>query len=189
MASRSETIARNYRLRLRALRAEVARQLGIAYSKVTEDDIRASFEAMTPLAVRTITAGQASAQTLTRAYVRGVGGFDPISVPPLAGTSAAGSMTDGLAGIVPLILTSIAKGASPSDALLAGGGYVDRLADNELTRVVDAEIDGQAAKLRGWQGIVYGASDECAGNEGFHTFGEQMIRHPHCRCDREIVAA
>lgn len=191
MASRrAELVARNYRERLHALRAEVARRLGIAYAKVIEDDIRASFAAFAPLAARTITAGQASAQTLTRAYIRGIG-VEPLTLPSLAGTTKAGTMAEGLAGIAPLILISIAKGASASDAVLAGGGYVDRLADNELTRVVDAEVTGQAGtgKLRGWQGITYGASDECTSNEGFHSFGEDMVRHPHCQCDRELVVA
>ena len=190
MADRAEIIARNYRARLRAVRAETMRRLGLAYDVVTEADIEASYAAFVPLAARHITAGQGAAQTLTRGYLRGVSGADPLPVAKLAGTSKAGTITDALSGIAPFILGAIAKGASASDAVNVTGAYfVDRMADNEITRVVDREIDGQKARAKGWEGITSAPTDACVGNAGFHTFDEEIYRHPGCNCEREVVYA
>lgn len=188
---RAEAIARNYRLRLRALRAEMMRRVARAYAaSLREEDIRASYdERFVPIAARTITAAQGGAQTLTRAYIRGAGGFEPLPVPPLAGTSKAGTMTAALVGIMPFILGAIAEGSTPTEALGLGQRYIDRMADNELTRVVDAEIGGQVSgqRVKGWIGIVNAPCPACADNAGEHTFDEEMYRHPFCRCDRELL--
>jgi len=189
MAARPDAIARNYHLRHRALRREVERRLGLAYDRVREDDIRASYAAFVPVAARTITAAQGSLQTLTRAYIRGIGRFDPEPTPKLAGRSEAGTMTEALTGIMPFILGAIGRGESPQTALTIGASYIDRMADNELTRVVDAEIDAQVKTQRvtGWIGTTFGATDECVGNEGPHTFDEEIYRHPFCRCQRDLI--
>lgn len=187
---RAEIIARNYRLRLREVRAETMRRLARAYGIVTEAEIEATYATFVPLGARTITAGQGAAQTLTRAYLRGVGGVDPLSVPPLAGTSKKGTITEALTGLAPFILGAIAKGAAPAEAISVTGAYfVDRLADNEMTRVVDREIDGQKDRAKGWIGITSAPSDACVGNAGFHTFDEDIYRHPGCNCEREVVFA
>lgn len=187
--ARREAITRNYLARLRAIRAEMTRQLGRAYEVVHEDEIKATYGAFVPIAARTITAGQASSQTLTRAYLRGSSGREPVPSESLAGTSKAGTVTIALVGIMPMVLAAIGRGTPPPEAVTMGAGYVDRLADNELTRVVDTEIERQVSGMRatGWIGHVYGAVDECTSNEGFHTFDEEMIRHPWCKCDREVV--
>lgn len=166
------------------------RRLALAYGLVTEADIRATYAVFLPLGARTITAGQAASQTLTRAYLRGVGGLDPLPVPSLAGTSKAGTIVEALTGLAPFILSAIAKGASASDAVNVTGAYfVDRLADNEMTRVVDLEIEGQKSRAKGWIGITSAPSDACVGNAGFHSFDEEIYRHPGCNCEREIVYA
>jgi len=157
---------------------------------MTEADIEATYAAFIPLGARTITAGQGAAQTLTRAYLRSIAGADPLPVATLAGTSKAGTITDALTGLAPFILSAIAKGASPDEAVNVTGAYfVDRLADNELTRVVDREIDGQKSRAKGWVGITSAPSDACADNAGFHTFDEEIYRHPGCNCEREVVYA
>jgi hypothetical protein len=157
---------------------------------MTEADIEASFAAFVPLAARHISAGQGAAQTLTRGYLRGVAGFDPLPVANLAGTSKAGTITEALTGIAPFILGAIAKGADPVDAVNVTGAYfVDRMADNEITRVVDREIDAQRSRATGWEGITSAPSDACAGNAGFHTFDEDIYRHPGCNCERVVVYA
>ena len=185
----AERITRNYRARLRAVRAETQRRLAAAYGRtVTEADIEASFAAFVPLAARHITAGQGAAQILTRGYLRGISRFDPLPVATLAGTSKAGTITDALTGIAPFILGSIANGATATEAVNVTGAYfVDRMADNELTRVVDREIEGQKARATGWVGITSAPSDACAGNAGFHSFDEDIYRHPGCNCEREVV--
>jgi hypothetical protein len=184
-----EQITRAYRLRLRTVRAETIRRLGDAYGRtVTEAEIEASFAAFVPIAARHITAGQGAAQTLTRAYLRGISRLDPLPVATLAGTSKAGTITDALTGIAPFILGAIANGASASQAVNVTGAYfVDRMADNEITRVVDREIEGQKARAKGWEGITSAPSDPCVGNAGFHSFDEDIYRHPGCNCERVVV--
>lgn len=188
---RHELVTRNYRQRLREVRAETMRVLAAYYGRtMTEADIEASYAAFVPLGARTITAGQGAAQTLTRAYIRAASGEDPLPVASLAGTSKKGTITDALTGLAPFMLAAIAKGASPADAVNVTGAYfVDRLADNEMTRVVDREIDGQvhAKRVTGWLGIVNGPCDRCTGNAGPHSFDEEMYRHPGCECDRELI--
>lgn len=190
-SQRHEAIVRAYLLRLRAVRAETMRRLALAYAQmVREDAIRDSYAGFVPIGARMITAGQGAAQTLTRGYLRGVGGADPLPVPPLAGTSKAGTITEALDGLSLFMLSAIAKGASPNEAVNVTGAYfVDRLADNEMTRVVDREIDGQRSRAKGWVGITSAPSDACAGNAGFHTFDEEIYRHPGCNCEREVVFA
>lgn len=188
--TRQEAIARNYRLRLRAMREEMARRVAAAYAaKLREAEIRASYAAFVPIAARTITAAQGGAQTLTRAYIRGVGGYEPALAPSLAGTSKVGTISEALGAMMPFILIAISKGSTPPEALKIGAGHVDQMADNELTRVVDAEIAGQAdtGKATGWTGIVNAPCDVCAGNAGDHTFDEEIVRHPNCRCDRGLI--
>jgi len=189
VAKRPDLIARNYHLRHRQVRAEVERRLAAAYDRVREDDIRASYAAFVLVAARTIGAAQGSLQTLTRAYIRGVGGFEPAPTPKAVGRSEAGTMTEALTGIMPFILGAIARGESPQTALTIGASYVDRMADNELTRVVDQEIEAQVKTQRvtGWIGTTFGSVDECASNEGPHTFDEEMYRHPFCRCQRDLI--
>lgn len=204
MTRRSEVIRRNYHLRLRAIKAETQRRLAAAYDRVSESDIRATYAAFVPIAARTITAGQAASQTTTRAYVRGVTGRDPLPLPALAGTSKAGTITEALAGIDLFVLGWIGKGSPASEALTAGAGLVDRLADAEVTRVVDDEILGQSvqamasrataegqspAKAIGWRGYTFGATDECMDNEGEHDLGEEMFRHPNCVVGSTVVDA
>ena len=172
------------------MREEMARQVAAAYAaKLREDEIRASYAAFVPLAARTITAAQGGAQTLTRAYIRGAGGYDPAPVPSLAGTSKAGTITEALGAMMPFILIAISKGSTPPEALKIGAGHVDQMADNELTRVVDAEIDRQVTGRRaiGWTGIVNAPCSACAGNAGDHTFDEEIFRHPNCQCDRGLI--
>lgn len=190
-AARAAAVARAYRLRLRAIREEMQRRLGRAYEGVDQADIRATFAAFVPPAARTITAAQASSQTLTRAYIRGASGADPVPVEKLAGTSDAGTMTAALVGIMPMILGAIGRGTAPDEALTMGAGYVTRMADNEVTRVVDAEIGGQVTGVRavGWIGIVNAPCDMCVSNAGEHTWDEEMVRHPWCQCDRELIWA
>lgn len=189
--TRQDAIGRDYRTRLAAIRAETLRRLATAYSQmVTEDDIEASYAAFTPVAARIITAGQGAAQTLTRGYLRGLGGADPLPVPPLAGTSKAGTIAEALSGLSLFVLAAIAKGASPTEAVNVTGAYfIDRMADNEMTRVVDREIDGQRERATGWVGVTFAPSDACTGNAGFHTFDEDIYRHPGCNCEREVVYA
>jgi len=187
---RADAITRNYRLRLRAVRAETMRQLALAYGRVTTAEIEATYAAFVPLGARTISAGQGASQTLTRAYIRGVSGEDPEPVAPLAGTSKAGTITDALSGLSLFILGAIAKGATADEAVSVTGAYfVDRMADNELTRVVDREIEGQKGRATGWVGITSAPTDACAGNAGFHTFDEEIYRHPGCNCERVVVFA
>jgi hypothetical protein len=157
------------------------RRLGRAYEGVDQADIRATFAAFVPPAARTITAAQASSQTLTRAYIRGASGADPVPVEKLAGTSDAGTMTAALIGIMPMILGAIGRGTAPDEALTMGAGR----------GVVDAEIEAQVTGQRavGWIGIVNAPCDMCAGNAGEHTFDEEMVRHPWCQCDRELIWA
>ena len=167
------------------------RRLELAYRVVREDDISATYEdRFVPVAARTITAAQSSAQTLTHAYLRGLGG-GLVASPFLAGTSKSGTVTLALVGIVPIILAAIKNGSTPKDALTLGAAHVTRTADNELTRVVDAETDYQAerGKYAGWIGHSYNSKDACVTNDGFHTFDVKMYRHPSCRCDRELVPA
>lgn len=184
-----ETVTRSYRARLRAVRAETIRRIAAAYARtVREDDIEASYAEFVPLGARHITAGQGAAQTLTRGYLRGVSRLDPLPVATLAGTSKAGTITDALSGLSLFILGAIAKGASPAEAVNVTGAYfVDRMADNEITRVVDREIEGQKTRARGWEGITSAPSDPCVGNAGFHTFDEEIYRHPGCNCERVVV--
>lgn len=188
---RHDLVTRNYRTRLREVRAETMRVLSAFYGQtVSEGDIESSFAAFVPLGARTITAGQGASQTLTRAYLRSISGEDPLPVATLAGTAKAGTITDALSGLTPFILGAIAKGASPTEAVDVTGAYfVDRLADNEMTRVVDREIDGQKSRAKGWVGITSGPSDACAGNAGFHSFDEEIYRHPGCNCERAVVYA
>jgi len=186
---RSEAVTRAYLLRQRQMREEMLRRLGEQYRLVRAEDISATFEErFTPVAARTITAAQGQAQTLTRAYLRGIGGV-LVASPFLAGTSAKGMIAAALIGIVPVILAAIRDGSKPEDALTLGAAYVDRTADNEYTRVIDSETDWQAERgqYAGWIGHSYNSRDACVGNDGFHTFDVKMYRHPSCRCDRELV--
>jgi hypothetical protein len=157
---------------------------------VTEAEIEASYAEFVPLGARAITAGQGASQTLTRAYLRSISGEDPLPVATLAGTSKKGTITDALTGLAPFMLAAIAKGATPADAVNVTGAYfVDRLADNEMTRVVDREIDGQKSRATGWIGITSAPKDACTGNAGFHRFDDPIYRHPGCNCEREVVFA
>lgn len=151
--------------------------------------IQKAFDRAAPQMARTITAGQGGAQTLTRAYIRGVGGYQPEAAPTLAGKSEKGlPIAETLAAMLPLVFMAIKDGRTPAEALTVGAEHVNRMADNEMTRVVDAEIDRQVTGHRsvGWTGIVNAPCDMCAGNAGDHSWDEEMVRHPWCRCDRLI---
>jgi hypothetical protein len=186
---RRATVTRNYQREQARLRLEMLQRLERAYSTVDENDIGASFrERFAPVGARIITAAQAQAQTLTRAYVRGIAGA-LILGPSLAGTSKSGTIMLALVGIVPIILAAIKNGTPPAEALVIGAANVSKTADNELTRVIDAEFERQAASgnFAGWIGHTYGSVDDCTGNEGWHELTDPMYRHPSCRCDRELV--
>lgn len=179
----------NGRHRLSAIVAAGLTVQALVAFDVMRGAIQAGFDAFVPLATRTITAGQGGAQTLTRAYIRGTGGYQPEAAPSLAGKSEKGTpITEAIVAMLPFILMAIKDGQTPSEALTVGAEHVNRMADNEMTRVVDAEINRQVSGHRsvGWTGIVNAPCDMCAGNAGDHSWDEEMFRHANCRCDRLI---
>jgi hypothetical protein len=168
----------------------------VAYD-VPPGAIVTTFASFVPQASRVISAGQSAGETLSRAYVAaaaaaaGLPFAPPVLAPSLAGTSKVGGpISTSLAGVRPMILSAIRDGRSLAEAIAFGDYLATRLADNELTRVVDATIEAQASRRAiGWEGTVYGPEDDCRHNAGFHPFSQSMYRHGGCRCERRVVFA
>ena len=87
-----------------------------------------------------------------------------------------------------MILSAVRDGRTIEDAMGLGRYLVTRFADNEISRVVDTELEAQGRRHAiGWQGIIHSPKDACLGNAGVHPFSVPMYRHGSCRCERIVV--
>lgn len=173
--------------------ARIATEWGL----LTLDDLDARFPGFVDRAVKALEAAQVQGVTATRAYLRGMIQAEtrrPFELPPrtdVVGTSEAGSLSDAFAPVRPMVYENLGRTKDGIAAMGLGLALVSRMADNEVTRAIDTELVAQATDprsgVRGWIGHVYGATDPCTSNAGFHTFDQQMFRHPGCKCDRSVA--
>lgn len=186
-----------YRARLRALREAAVQRIATEWGLLTLDQLEERFPGFVERAVKALAAAQVQGVTATRAYLRSMVRAETRQVldlaPPtgVAGSSEAGSLSDGFAPVRSMVYENLGRTKDPVAAMGLGLFLVSRMTDNEVTRAVDTEMIAQAtapdSPIRGWVGTVYGATDPCTGNVGFHTFDVPMYRHPGCKCDRTVA--
>lgn len=182
---------------MRALREAAVRRISTEWGALTLDQLEDRFPGFVERAVKALAAAQVQGVTATRAYLRSMVRAETrraIELRPtsgVAGTSEAGSLADAFAPVRPMVYENLGRTKDPIAAMSLGLALVSRMVDNEVTRAVDTEMIAQAtvpdSPVKGWVGTVYGATDPCTGNAGFHTFDEAMYRHPGCKCDRSVA--
>jgi hypothetical protein len=186
-----------YRARIRALRSTATRRIETEWGALTIDQLDERFPGFVERAAKALVAAQVQGVIATRAYLRGMvraearEAFELAPRTEVVGTSETGTISEGMAPIRSMVFGKLGESKDPDAAMAMGLYLVGRFADNEVTRAVDTEMTAQAtaegSPVKGWVGTVYGSTDACTGNAGFHTFDEPMYRHPGCKCDRSVA--
>jgi hypothetical protein len=200
-ADRARLVADAYRRQLTSLRRTIERRVLALYGAISPEDLDASFAAFFAAAAPLITAGQASASTLSAAYLRSLFSVqarrtvDPAPPPDgLIGRTELGlPIIEGMAAFPALVKGQIGAGKPLAEALDFGRYLAGRFTDAEIIRVADATTDSIARRtreVRGWRGIVSpGACGPCRANAGLHAASDELYRHGGCGCSREWVVA